>query len=45
MGSSSVVDASTMSDPTMQLDVIDRIGGGDGIAAGLNLCLLAGKRA
>jgi 2-dehydro-3-deoxygluconokinase len=29
--------------PTMQLDVIDRIGGGDGFAAGLFYGLLAGK--
>lgn len=29
--------------PTMQLDVIDRIGGGDGFAAGLIYGLLAGK--
>jgi 2-dehydro-3-deoxygluconokinase len=30
--------------PTMQLDVIDRIGGGDGFAAGLIYGLLAGKK-
>ena len=29
--------------PTMQLDVVDRIGGGDGFAAGLIYGLLAGK--
>ena len=29
--------------PTIQLDVIDRIGGGDGFAAGLIYGLLAGK--
>lgn len=29
--------------PTMQLDVIDRIGGGDGFAAGLIYGMLAGK--
>jgi 2-dehydro-3-deoxygluconokinase len=29
--------------PTMQLDVIDRIGGGDGFAAGLIYGMLTGK--
>jgi 2-dehydro-3-deoxygluconokinase len=30
--------------PTMELDVLDRIGGGDGFAAGLVYGLLAGRQ-
>ncbi len=37
------LEGKTYVSPTMQLDVIDRIGGGDGFAAGLIYGLLAGK--
>ncbi|MCY2962707.1 MAG: sugar kinase, partial [Planctomycetota bacterium] len=37
------LDGKTYVSPTMELDVIDRIGGGDGFAAGLFYGLIAGK--
>ncbi len=37
------LDGQNYTSPTAQLDVIDRIGGGDGFAAGLIYGLLAGK--
>lgn len=37
------VDGKTYSAPTVELDVVDRVGGGDGFAAGLFYGLLAGK--
>jgi 2-dehydro-3-deoxygluconokinase len=37
------VDGKTFAAPTFELDVVDRVGGGDGFAAGFFYGLLAGK--